>query len=209
MKETGIIMSGDHPSKILDGTKTMTRRVIKPQPVVDKIFRQNDSCICWNKGKDGMVFGDWQGFIENAIDFCPYGQVGDRLWVRETHYRYGRWVKHGFTKTGRQAWRFSPTTDEVLYYEDAPKKLHPNKTREEIARERLSDWYKRPSIFMPRWASRIERIINLLRAERLRDISEADARLEGGYTIEEFIKLYLKINHLADDANPWNWVVGW
>ncbi len=62
-------------------------------------------------------------------------------------------------------------------------------------------------LFMPRWASRITLEITELWVELLRSISLVDALAEGGYTVEEFIKLYLKINHLPDDADPWNWAI--
>ena len=76
MKETGIVMTGDHPAKILAGTKTMTRRVIVPQPRLD--YTSGDSN--WRYLHKGMTYA----YREEWLQFCPYGQVGDRLWVRET-----------------------------------------------------------------------------------------------------------------------------
>ncbi|KKM15170.1 hypothetical protein LCGC14_1698730 [marine sediment metagenome] len=81
MKETGIIMSGNHPKLILDGTKTMTRRVIKPQPTL------NDRCgFCYK----GYAYGKGRYTRETIYNFskhnCPYGQVGDRLYCRHNYY---------------------------------------------------------------------------------------------------------------------------
>ena len=197
MKETGIIMSGNHPAKILDGTKTMTRRVIKPQP--PQLFPYpclKGDIVTWSEFKAGD-FPMWAGHSK-----CPYGQVGDRLWVRETHYRWGRWIKNGLTKTGKQAWTFKSLNREIAYLDYPPPRLiETNKSRN------IPGWYKRPSIHMPRRASRITLEITELWAELLRSISPADAMAEGGYTVEEFIKLYLQINHLPDDADPWNWAI--
>ena len=190
MKETGIIMSGDHPKKILDSTKTMTRRVIK----IPKYGRIKDGYVC----KDGYFYNN-KGYVQICYDlsgcadwkslYCPYGQVGDRLWVRETY------LSHCDAR-GRDYL--------VTYCADGESRNYI--TTSEHSRPKDG---KHPSIHLPRWASRIDRIIALLRVERLRDISEADAKAEGGYTIDEFIKLYLKINHLPEEANPWNWVIGW
>ncbi len=164
MKETGIIMSGNHPKLILDGVKTQTRRVIKPQPETVDFTGYH---LLW-KGKR----------IVNSsalIPLCPYGQVGDRLWVRET-------------------WKEYNSMGGIVYKADGD----------------LSTGFPwKPSIHMFRKDSRITRDITLLRVELLRDISEADAKAEGGYKIEEFIKLFLKLNHLPEDADPWNWVIGW
>ncbi len=186
MKETPIIMSGNHPKLILDGIKTQTRRVIKKDIVTKNAIAS-------------IIRGGELGFTN-----CPYGQVGDRLWVREKALYW----------TGGAG-----GTSGVVYTDDSqiPHLLEDNNTLL-MARETtnilegepvLGKWQWKPSIFMPRWASRIERIIILLRAERLRAISEADAKAEGGYTIEEFIKMFLHLNHLSEDANPFNWVIGW
>ena len=174
MKETGIIMSGDHPKLILDGIKTMTRRVIKPQPTILAEYAKQNTWGRWD------FFGKHQaqyGFV------CPYGQVGDRLWVRETF------------------------SDIIFQVSDSPSSDYIYKAQWDKPLPHNGKW--KPSIFMPRRASRITRDIVLSRAERLRDISEADAKAEGGYSVEEFIKVFLHLNHLPEDANPWDWVIGW
>jgi len=174
MKETGIIMSGNHPKLILDGIKTMTRRTLSPQPI--DILPMNDS-------KDGWVALTKTNPNRGKWIKCRYGQVGDRLWVRETFCQFC-YKQDGY--------------EDICYKED----LERNDTPCDLIGKRWT-----PSIHMPRWASRITLEITELWAEMLRDISPTDAMAEGGYTVEEFIKLYLKINHLPEDANPWNWAI--
>ena len=178
MKETPIIMSGNHPKLILDGLKTMARRVIKPQPEIEVKGQLRTS---------QETIDNFTSHFTNLVLKCPYGQVGDRLWVRES-------------------WSVSDGTLTQYYIYKADGHPHPDIV-DAAGHRSKGKW--RLSIHMPRRASRIERIITLLRVERLRDISEADAKAEGGYSIEEFIKLFLKINHLPEDADPWNWVIGW
>ena len=122
--------------------------------------------------------------------------IGQTLWVRET------WQVVSFSLMAGD-----PKGLKVAYKADDGTK---------IFKVSFENWHKyssmgydkwRPSIHMPRYASRITLEITELWAELLRSISPADAMAEGGYTVEEFIKLYLKINHLPDDANPWNWVI--
>ncbi len=138
MKQTGIIMSGDHPRKVLDGTKTQTRRVIVPQPELTAEF-ENTSTFRWK----GLSITK-----EALISVCPYGQVGDRLWVRETFCEH--------------------TTGGVIYRAD------------EEPCEGVYSYHKwKPSIFMPRWASRITLEITEVRVERLQEISDEDAIAEG------------------------------
>ena len=196
IKEHPIIFSTDMVRAILDDRKTQTRRVIKPQPFTDKIFSMVDKkyrnktqpCVGWNKGKDGMVFGDWQGFVKNAVDYCPYGQVGGRLWVRET------WQVVGFS-----------------LMTDAPKALkvaYKAGDGTKVFQVAFTDWHKyssmgyskwRPSIHMPRWASRIDLEITGKRAERLKlPLSPEELELEGGESALEILK---------ECEGKWVWVV--
>lgn len=211
MKETPIIMSGNHPKLILDGIKTQSRRVIKPQPQPcnhQKVFGDKDPQAQKPTVFYQMRSGHWACMVcgkgikqdpksNNPFDYigikCPYGQVGDLLWVRETWAT--EWMLNDFKPS--ELPKYSP------YNPDALLPIAFTNT----------DWdgYRvgktRPSIFLPKCHSRITLEITELWAEMLRSISPADAIAEGGYTVEEFIKLYLKINHLPDDADPWNWAI--
>lgn len=117
-----------------------------------------------------------QGSARWAIEACPYGKPGDKLWVREEHYRYGHWQQvHGVkTKTGKTKWQFVADSDEVLF--DPPKSF--KKSIHENGASTVT-WHKRLARFMPRNLSRITLEIVNIRAERLQDISEADAKAEG------------------------------
>ncbi len=137
MKETGFIAYQHEVKAILEGRKTQTRRVIKPQPVFDSADLNGKPYFRWR----GLERSQWA-----LSTYCPYGQVGDRLWVRETFYTDNYRRSNGLP---------------VLYKADG-------ETR---------SW--KPSIHMPRWASRITLEITGVKVERVRDISEADAVAEG------------------------------
>jgi len=155
IKETGIIMSGDHPKKILDSIKTQTRRTYG----LGEINKHPDA---WehigfdNLGRFSFRFKYGDRILNIK---CPYGQVGDRLWVRET-YKY---LNKEHTKIAYRASLETYTDGNFV---------------------RLGNW--RPSIFLPRWASRIDREITRLRVERLQDIPPEDVIKEGFKSIAEF-----------------------
>jgi hypothetical protein len=136
---------------IIEGRKIMTRRVIKPQPVAfgDEGRRTSYS---WRGGIYALQFYSDRSDI---LDRCPYGQPGDRLWVRETwahdHWNQGIWYKAGTPGVGN-TWitGTQPEGEKV-----------------------------RPSIHMPRWASRLLLEVTAVRVERVQDISEEDAKAEG------------------------------
>ena len=154
MKERPILFSGPMVQAILDGRKNQTRRVVKPPAPFDI---GDDITVEWATG---------------SIP-CPYGAVGDQLWVRET-------------------WR----TEELEGGLDGVRFRADNVFREiENTKEAAAAWMDanktkawRPSIFMPRWASRITLEIVDVRVERVQDISEVDAMREGVARFEGPIK---------------------
>lgn len=223
MKERPIIFTAESVRAILDGPKTQTRRTYG----LKEINRNPDNWDFMRFNKDGVALF-WRSSETASNNFedpdnirlikCPYGQVGDRLWVRETFVVESDIGYDKYPESEIQQWaKDRPVKTEdggfdlgiyhlIPHYratEPEPNIVSPGQD----THDDKTHW--KPSIHLPRWASRIERTIKLLRAEQLRDISEADAKAEGGYSIEEFITLFIKLNHLQEGANPWNWVIGW
>ncbi len=196
MKERPILFSAPMVRALLAGTKTQTRRALKPQP---------SEFV----GGPGVTLRDGSPAPLIALDdsvepygreiACPYGKPGDRLWVRET---FGHFERNE---------NFKPDC-EVFYRADGNCL-------------ELEPW--RPSIHMPRWASRITLEITSVRVERLQAISNDDIKAEGldddprivsgeiegsmltplGRRIA-FESLWESINGPASwDANPWVWVI--
>lgn len=207
-KERPILFSGAMVRAILEGRKTQTRRIIKPQPAsVEYWFGGQPSDK--HKGVCSLRDSNGQGWTIECEKFKPYyGKPGDeRLWVRET-----------FLNNALQG--YPPV---YFYRADSDEKPEDRK------------W--KPSIFMPRAASRITLEITSVRVERLKDISEEDARAEGiiweqtsegaiflapgtkqsfnkknmewGSTPREAYRfLWESINGKGSwDKNPWVWVI--
>lgn len=160
MKERGMIFNSEMVRAILDGRKTQTRRIMKPQPepcprgghwwpsnAFKTMLHVEDEM---QNGKGG-----WGGLVGDA---CPFGDVGDRIWVRET------WAEAGASAQDLKLYRANYPEHVPSIYENVPP-------AEEIR------WT--PSIHMPRWASRILLEITDVRVERLNAISEEDAEAEG------------------------------
>jgi hypothetical protein len=199
MKEHPILFNSEMVRAVLAGKKTQTRRVVKPKPL----------WVYDNKVPVKTEDADPKGAIK-----CPYGQPGDRLWVRETHRAMIRgsecapgWVPQIEFRADRKCFDLPPIC--------------------------ISEWQKmktdgnwRPSIFMPRWASRINLEITGVRVERVQDIGPMDALSEGcriDWNIEncpenQFRNLWDSINANRKDKdgnilpyswddNPWVWVV--
>jgi hypothetical protein len=179
MKERGMIFNGEMVRAILDGRKTQTRRPIK--------WRQTRATEIAER-EDGSKW-PWSEDAENVCDYwhpCPFGAVGDRIWVRETWAILGNedgccidWEEKICKADERSAARIYRASCEQRprnyglwsIPDDADWKPHTKDYQYEGA------W--RPSIHMPRWASRILLEITDARVERLNNISEEDARAEG------------------------------
>ncbi len=178
VKERPILFSEPMVRAILAGQKTQTRRVVDLSKGWD--VGPNYAGECWPVRK-----------VKNELVRmrCPYGQVGERLWVRETHY-----VERAGYQDGSDRFILYKATDD-----HAP----------------VSKWT--PSIHMPRWASRINLEIVGVDVERLKDIKDLDAIAEGvrfaGVPASltdrgAFAKLWESINGPGSwDTNPWVWVV--
>lgn len=151
----------------------------------------------------------------HAMGSCPYGVAGDRLWVREEHYRFGHWerIPGALTKTGRQKWRFVAVSKEVRYSDNPPatfRKGMPADLPWQIC------WYKRNARFMPRACSRILLEVVSVRVERLQEISAADALAEGifysdflgGYCVDSEGRCFHGSDPVAAYANLWEMVNG-
>ena len=170
MKERPIIFSAPMVRAILEGRKTQTRRVAN----VARIDRHPDmpSAVIMTLQNGGQGWLNSQSEHPNHIArLCPYGVPGDRLWVRETHAPqadcWGAW----------ESWMRGDGGPAPIIHYAADFKAFQDGQGFTINKPFIEKW--RPSIHMPRWASRILLEITDVRVERLQEISEADARAEG------------------------------
>ncbi|WP_154914040.1 ASCH domain-containing protein [Klebsiella grimontii] len=204
MKERGMIFNGEMVRALLDGRKTQTRRIVKGTDGAVKFCKE------WNiNGEEVFVVlgeKDHTGMnpVLGAIS-CPLGAVGDRIYVRETWAILGNedgccidWEEKLCKADERSAARIYRASCEQKpgnyglwsIPDDADWKPHTKDHQYEGA------W--RPSIHMPRWASRILLEITDVRVERLNAISEEDAQREGVHA-EVWDQTVVARNYAASD----------
>lgn len=221
MTERPIIFSAPMVRAILAGAKTQTRRVVKGAPadwapVQPQVYSPTVIDRHGDEQPGRAVYGAGNADGECWIR-CPYGQPGGRLWLREA-----------FAIVPRTAYAHSAGVQQTLRPDD-PYNHDAAIYREGWTRSR-GGFRWRPSIHMPRWASRITLEITSVRVERLQDISEADAAAEGvtpkwepgfsgrlmealgGFSFRPAASAYADLweslhGHGSWDANPWVWVV--
>jgi len=201
---------------ILDNRKSQFREIVKLTDSWD--VGPNYAGECWPVRKR-------KNFLERMV--CPFGTVGDRLWVREA-FGYCKGV--GLTSNAKDA--------TYVCFRDGSQLLRKDKSYHQwnhAVKESAwpSDWKWRPSIHMPRWASRITLEITSIRVERLNEISNDDCGAEGitaigrgvkmsdgtyaqagryeskASTVRQlFSELWESINGVGSgSANPWVWVI--
>lgn len=160
MADRPILFSGAMVRALLDGSKTQTRRVVKPQPptgldrsafVIESTDRRQTGSFCWS---DAFPLS-----TKTHHARCPFGVPGDRLWVRET------------MKLSDAGWYYA--ADGAVPPYDG-KTAHVASWWAELKRGNTC-----VSIHMPRWASRITLEVTSVRVARLQAISEEDANAEG------------------------------
>jgi hypothetical protein len=190
MKECPILFSAPMVRAILDGRKTQTRRVVKPQPDTMGERLSMRYLPYWHVGGFRTLAS-----APNPIR-CPYGVPGDRLWVRETWRPVGLDTPLSECVDASDV-EFAATSDEAA----------------------LAVLRWRPSIHMPRWASRILLEVVSVRVEPVQDISAEDVIAEGlpadmpmsrADWISSFSGLWDAINAKRGypwTSNPWVWVV--
>ena len=208
MKERPILFSAPMVRAILDGRKTVTRRIVKP-------VGNDDAFVLLDHGKGFWPYRSDDGESSITADgnetphSCPYGRSGDRLWVREAFHGY-HWDK-----------------PRAVYRADGERQ----RVRTQIESYEVGRWT--PSIHMPRWASRITLEIVSVRVERLQDISYEDALAEGVLDFRQLIAPECQQGETADECarrlcwpqrsyrqlwesingegswakNPWVWVI--
>jgi hypothetical protein len=207
MKERGMIFNGEMVRAILDGRKTQTRR-----PIQWKQTRFTEI----GEREDGSKW-PWSEDAEHACDFwhpCPFGAVGDRIWVREAFRVHSR-----------------ATDVATLVYKASERNSWMEQTRRvpvAVCNKPATPEKWTPSLHMPRWASRILLEITNVRVEQLNVISERDAQAEGvaklqggfwqhyqpGWTQHQlsargsFVTLWKSIyGEESWNSNPWVWVI--
>ncbi|HHZ3197461.1 TPA: morphogenetic protein [Klebsiella pneumoniae] len=212
--ERGMIFNAEMVRALLSGRKTQTRRIIKPQP--EATLSGSLSGKWLSRPLNGLLLPK----IEDIAIHCSFGVVGDRIWVRETFqgplFDYDLMDSYcndptPFEKPEFCVYKADGVPAPEFY--DADDELH-------------CCW--RPSIHMPRWASRILLEITGVRVERLNAINEHDAQAEGvaklregfwkhyqpGWTQHQlsargsFVTLWKSIyGDESWNSNPWVWVI--
>lgn len=200
MRERPILFNGAMVRAMLAGQKTQTRRAIKPQPI-EASFLDAPGQHRPSVDEDGRLRIATSTGVHLLT--CPYGQPGDRLWVREA---WGIALCGSRVPLSIAEWPDGWPTDRLRYAADGKP---------------LGTAVTRPSVHMPRWACRLVLEITAVRIERLQDISEEGA-LAGG--VDQFAvgmalatgvdcaarALFRELWERAGgdwDSNPWVWVI--
>lgn len=210
MKERGILMTPENAQKCYLGTKTKTRRVVKPQPSP----LSNIGIVRCEVDGEGFIIAIGDGWTQRGGKPCPYGIPGDRLFIRECY---------AIRNLPLELAKMQP-----ILYRGAGHDV-----KAENGADYGDKW--RSAMFMPRWAARTVVTITSIRSERLHEISEADAKAEGIYlpsahslwtwnhkkdiptikhdrrtAVSAYVALRESIHGPGSWVlNPWVWVIEW
>ncbi len=223
MKETGILSHAEMIQALLDKRKSMTRRAWG----LEKVNQEPDAWYLVAVFQDGLARFTRKDDTEDITLRCPYGGVGDRIYCKET---FAEW--QGTLEGIRNSDLSAIEAREYIVYKAGAKDW------QGLLKDRRNGhpWKIQPSIYMPKWASRITLEITAIRAERIQAITEEDAIAEGidrhedsGHNIfwfevaseyhgntqdvtatKSYARLWDSLNAkrgLSWDKNPWCWVI--
>ena len=217
MTERGMIFNAEMVRALLSGRKTQTRRIMKVQPESNQLglLLITDSTKHSDIGKYHWAESNATGnHVRSKLFLCPFGAVGDRIWVREGFFPAP--LEMQSEPPRKTMWNIA-YRDGMQMEKLAPAEYNPTIYNYER-------WT--PSIHMPRWASRILLEITDVRVERLNAISQADAIAEGAppshpsidcvsqeYGFPDFSRSWFgqTWQHIYGEeswnANPWVWVI--
>ncbi|MEM6161000.1 hypothetical protein AAH446_10695 [Erwinia sp. P6884] len=214
MKERPILFSDQRVRALLSGQQSQTRRIMKSQPFGPG-QDNHEGCYGIDVLSNNLQGNRVRG-MENLSYHCPFGQPGDRLWVRET-------------------WRgpvIAP--DDMADYERSPADFKHSRycqyradtSQFATAEDEDGQFGWQAGIHMPRWASRIDLLITGIRAEKIQDISDDDVIAEGVQTDSHFLNNFFTMHSEAVsskdayrkqwalqyggtswEVNPWVWVI--
>lgn len=190
MIERPILFSTPMVNAILEGRKNQTRRM-NGLTEINKTPDEWESCI-YNPPLNRFSFIKNKS-LNHIFIKCPFGVIGDILYVREEYYQFGNWQIIGKTKTGKDKYQFVAQNHDIVYSDDETKdflsidnklvRYHKSRIKDSSNRNR---WFKRLARFMPKNYSRIKLKITNIRVQRLEDLTVTDAINEG---IESWIQM--------------------
>ena len=214
MKEQSILMSGPMIPATLDGRKTKTRRVVTPHtstingPTCERwLWDELDFSNAWVDNSPVSPAGNPGPYLkvpmprDDAVQrVYPRWFPGDILWIRETWGSLD--ADHPLCPDGRK-----PQDGDQIVYRANPADDY----QWGSGRPSQGSFVWRPSIHMPRWASRLTLEVVAVRVERLQEISEEDAIAEGGVWTDNGPRKWARVRGLTfDQANSVNgWNEGW
>ena len=172
VRERPILFSGPMVRALLDGRKTQTRRVVKPQPKSEATPVFGPLYLGPDVAHESTSHLVWQDDPQSYFKLpCPFGQPGDLLYVRET-WAIKNWSDRELASCGFDD---APTHPTEVYLGTPTRAIHQASYNNMVGD--LGRW--RPSIHMPKWAARIWLRVTDVRVEQVQEITEGDAWAEG------------------------------
>ena len=167
----GILFKTDMIQATVDLRKTVTRRLdhlkeINKEPdkwKLDATLDDGTACFLPKHSNDPV----------NVVFAKPRYHVGEVVYIKEAHYRYGHWIKNGISKTGRQKWLFKALSEQVWFTDKPPEFVLRNSDKLNMG------CFKRPALFLPAKLARTWLKFADVRAERLNELDDTEAIKEG------------------------------